>query len=87
MFRASERMPDKYPDAESVLLELVGDGVDETKRILDYWKTEADPSVLDLEDQLDRRHFDVSQRANGIVAGEFALPSSKAKRCWRQSTA
>ena len=74
MFRASERMPDKYPDAEPVLLEMVGDGVDETKRILDYWKSEADPSVLDLEDQLDRRHFDVTRRANGMVAGEFALP-------------
>jgi hypothetical protein len=74
LFRVAERMPDKYPDAESVLLELVGDGVDETRRILDYWQFEADRSVLDLEDQLDRRHFDVTQGANGMVAGEFALP-------------
>lgn len=76
MFRASERMPDKYPEAEQVLLELVGDGVDETKRLLDYWRMEADPprTVLDLEEQLDRRHFDVTRRPNGMVTGQFALP-------------
>lgn len=75
MFRTSERIPDKYPDVEAVLLELVGDGVDETKRLLDYWRAESDgPGHLELEDQLERRHFDVTRRANGMVAGEFALP-------------
>lgn len=36
MFKASERLPDKYPEAESVLLELVGNGFDETRR---SWST------------------------------------------------
>jgi hypothetical protein len=35
MFKASERLPDKYPEAETVLLELVGDGFDETRRVLE----------------------------------------------------
>ena len=74
LFRASERMPDRYPDAESVLLEMVGDGADETRRILDYWKSASDRSVLDLENQLARRHLDVTRHPNGMIAGEFALP-------------
>ncbi len=76
MFQASERLPDKYPEAERHLLELVGDGVDETRRLLDYWRSDVDlPGVrLEIEEQLQRRHFDVTRRANGMVAGEFALP-------------
>ena len=76
MFKASERLPDKYPEAESVLLELVGDGVDETRRVLDYWRSDVDlPGVrLDLEDQLQRRRFDLTRKHNGMVAGEFLLP-------------
>lgn len=76
MFRASERMPDKYPEAENVLLELVGDDLDETRKVLDYWRNDVDlPGVhLDLEEQLQRRHFDVTRKDNGMVAGKFALP-------------
>lgn len=76
MLRASERMPDKYPQAEGVLLELVGDGVDETKKILDYWRQDVDvPGVeLDTEVQVQRRRFDVTRKSNGMVTGEFALP-------------
>lgn len=76
MFRASERMPDKYPQAEDVLLELAGDGVDETKKILDYWRSEVDLAgvELELEEQLERRHLEVTRRSNGMVTGEFALP-------------
>lgn len=75
MFRASERMPDKYPEAENVLLGLVGDGVDETKKVLDYWCTEVDRPGLDLEDQMKRRRCEVTRGRNGMVSGEFALPS------------
>jgi hypothetical protein len=77
MFRAAERVPDKYPEAENVLLELVGDSYEETRRVLDYWRDDVDlPGVkLDLEDQLVRRRFDVSRRPNGMVAGEFSLPT------------
>ena len=77
MFRAAERTPDKYPDAENVLLELVGDGVDETRRVLDYWRSDVDlPGVvLDAEEQLQRRYHDVTRQANGMVVGKFALPT------------
>jgi hypothetical protein len=76
MFKVSERMPDKYPEAEAYLLELVGHGVDDTKKVLDYWRSDVDlPGVrLELEDQLRRRHFDVTRKGNGMMAGEFALP-------------
>ncbi|MGH8947982.1 MAG: DUF222 domain-containing protein, partial [Acidimicrobiia bacterium] len=76
MFRAAERTPDRYPEAESILLELIGDSVDETKQVLEYWRNDVDlPGVhLDLEVQLQRRHFDVTRTHNGMVTGKFALP-------------
>jgi hypothetical protein len=76
LFRTSEKLPDKYPDAESVLLEILGDGYDETKKILDYWQAEVDrPGVeLGLEDQLKRRRCDVTRKSNGMIEGEFCLP-------------
>ncbi|HEX6221837.1 MAG TPA: DUF222 domain-containing protein, partial [Acidimicrobiia bacterium] len=77
MFRAAEKTPDEYPEAENVLLELVGDGFDETRRVLDYWRNDVDlPGVaLDLEKQAERRHFDARRRHNGMVEGKFLLPS------------
>jgi hypothetical protein len=77
MFRAAEGTPDKYPEAENVLLELVGDGFDETKRVLDYWRSDVDlPGVaLDLEKQAERRHFNARRRHNGMVEGKFLLSS------------
>jgi len=77
MFGAAERTPDRYPEAENVLLELVGDGVDETRRVLDYWRSDVDLAAvaLDAEKQMARRHFDVSRRANGMLAGNFELPT------------
>jgi hypothetical protein len=76
MFRASERLPDKYPAAENVLLELVGGGFDETRRVLDYWRNDVDlPGVrLDAEEQVARRHLDLIRGHNGMVEGNFALP-------------
>ena len=76
LFRASERTPDKYPEAEKVLLELVGDSFDQTRKVLDYWRNDVDlPGViLDAEDQLARRYLDVVRRHNGMVEGKFALP-------------
>jgi len=75
MFQTSDRLPDKYPQAETVLLEIVGDSVTETKQVLDYWTHEVGRPGLDLEEQLVRRRFDITRRANGMVAGEFELPS------------
>ena len=67
LFRASERLPDKYHEAENTLLELVGDGVDDTRRILDYWRADVDlPGVkLDAGQQLLRRRFDVTGDRTG----------------------
>lgn len=81
MFRASERMPDLYPDAENVLPELVGDGVDDTRRVLDYWRNDVDvPGVrLDAEEQLNRRFFDTRRRQKGSKASSLS-------RCRRGGT-
>lgn len=70
-------MPDKYPEAENVLLELVGDGFDETRRVLDYWRNDVDLAGvrLDAEVQLARRYLDIVRRHNGMVEGKFALPT------------
>ena len=78
LFRAAERVPDEYPDAEDVLLEIVGDNVEETRRVLDYWTATVNQpgKGSDLETQLLRRRFDYSRRANGMVEGEFALTST-----------
>ena len=75
LFRAAEQTPDKYPDAEPVLLEIVGDTPEETGQILDYWRHSADkPGVVIAEElQLERRRLDVSRKANGMVSGSFEM--------------
>ena len=77
LFRAAATDPDRYSQAEDVLLEIVGEGFEETKRTVDYWRHRVDPAGLrlELEGQLRRRRFEVSRRANGMVWGEFELPS------------
>jgi hypothetical protein len=77
LFRAAAADPDRYQKAETVLLELVGEGFEETRRTLDYWRNRVDPEGvrLELADQLQRRHFEISRRANGMVWGEFSLPT------------
>jgi len=76
LFQASQRLPDRYPNAE-VLLEICGDTAAETRQILDYWFNTVDqPGVtLELETQLARRHFEVTRKPNGMVEGDFALPT------------
>jgi hypothetical protein len=77
LFAASQRLPDRYPNAEETLLEICGDTAAETRQILDYWFHRADePGVtLELETQLARRRFEVTRRDNGMVEGDFALPT------------
>ena len=77
LFRVSEQMPDRYPDAEAVLLEIVGDTPEETRQILDYWRHSVDKAgmVIDEELQLQRRRLDVSRKANGMVTGSFEMTS------------
>jgi hypothetical protein len=76
MFQASERVPNEYRAAENVLLELVGDGFDETRRVLDYWRNDVDLAGVrrDVEEQLRRRRFEVTRKHNGMIGGEFLLP-------------
>jgi hypothetical protein len=63
LFKASEQMPDKYPDAEAVLLEIVGDTPEQTRQILGYWRHSVDKAgvVIEEELQLERRRLDFSQ--------------------------
>lgn len=77
MFRASERMPEEYTEAEALLLEAVGDGVDDTRKILDYWRCRVDRAAafIELEEQLERRRCSVSRTTYGMVIGAFALPA------------
>lgn len=79
LFRAALRSPEDYASAESTLLEIIGDSVEETKQVLDYWRNDVDlPGVrLDLEEQLKRRFFNTVRRHNGMVAGEFLLPTTE----------
>jgi hypothetical protein len=75
LFRAAEQMPDKYPDAEPVLLEIVGDTPEEVRRILDYWRHSIDkPGVVIAEElQWERRRLDVSRKTNGMVSESFEM--------------
>jgi hypothetical protein len=77
LFQASQRLPDRYPNAEQVLLEICGDTAAETRQILDYWFHTTDrPGVpADLETQLARRRFEVTRKPNGMLEGGFALPT------------
>jgi len=75
LFQASRQQPDKYPDAETVLLEIIGDTPEETRKVLDYWRDTVDrPGVVaDYDAQLLRRRFDYTHKPNGMIEGEFAL--------------
>jgi hypothetical protein len=76
LFRAALRLPDDYASAETTLLEIIGDTVEETRQVLDYWRNDVDlPGVrLDVEEQLNRRFFDTTRRHNGMITGKFSLP-------------
>ncbi len=77
LFQSAERTPDKYPHAEAFLREIVGDGYDDTRRILDYWRQSADEVGVEIDEQnqLIRRRFDVRRTTNGMVEGDFSLTS------------
>jgi hypothetical protein len=77
LFRAAGADPDRYSRAEAVLLEIVGEGFEETRKTLDYWRNRVDPTGirLEIEEQLRRRRFELTRKANGMVSGEFELPS------------
>lgn len=78
LFQAARQLPDKYPAAEAVLLEIIGDTAEETEKTLAYWRHSVDRRGLavDLEAQMARRRFDYSLRASGMIEGEFALTNT-----------
>lgn len=75
LFDVSDQLPDKYGDAESVLLDIVGDHPDDTRKTLDYWRNTVDQTGvdLDLDTQMERRRFDLTNKPNGMVAGNFLM--------------
>jgi hypothetical protein len=75
LFDISYQLPDKYEAAEQVLIDISGDTVDQTRQVLDYWKNTIDPTgvALDQVNQLERRSFELSTLANGMVTGRFML--------------
>jgi hypothetical protein len=75
LFDISYQMPDRYEAAEQVLIDIAGDTPDQTRRTLDYWKNTVDPIGVELElvNQLERRSFELSTQANGMVTGRFLL--------------
>lgn len=75
LFDISEELPDRYSEAESVLLDIAGDTPDETRKTLDYWKNRVDSTgvELDVDTQLVRRRFDIVTKPNGMVAGNFLM--------------
>ncbi len=77
LFDVSDELPDKYEAAESVLLDIVGETPDDTRKTLNYWKNTVDKAgvQLDLAKQMTRRSFEMSTRPNGMVAGKFLMTS------------
>ncbi len=71
----SDQLPDLYPDAEAVLVDIAGETPEDTRQVLDYWKHTADrPGVdLDLESQQLRRRFDMNDQSTGMVEGRFVM--------------
>ncbi len=75
LFQASRQLPDSYPNAEPVLLEIIGDTPEETRKVLDYWRKSVDHpgTAADFDVQMERRRLDFNRKASGMIEGEFAL--------------
>jgi len=68
LFRASEGVPDAYPDAEERLVEIVQglDAVD-TGKAIEYWRQSVDgPGEIDIETQSIRRGVSISRTTGGM---------------------
>lgn len=77
LFRVSRRLPDAYPAAEEVLVEIAGDSAEATEKALAYWTRRVDErGAVAAEAQLQRRRLDYSRRPNGMIEGDFALTES-----------
>lgn len=75
LFNLSDELADRYGVAEQVLLDIVGETPDQTCKVLSYWRNTVDPLgvEVDLDTQMERRSFDLTTQANGMVTGRFAM--------------
>ncbi len=75
LFDISHQLPDRYQAAEQVLIDIAGDTPDQTRQTLDYWKNTVDAAgvALELDNQLQRRSFELSTMGNGMVTGRFVM--------------
>jgi 5-methylcytosine-specific restriction protein A len=74
LWRASQRAPEVFPDAETLLVEAAGESAEETAKMLEYWIERVDRAgEADAAVQLGRRRFDYRRRRGGMIEGEFAL--------------
>lgn len=75
LFDVSDELADRYPDAEQVLLDIVGETPDETRKTINYWKNSVDPRgvALDLDIQMERRSLEITTQPNGMVSGRFTM--------------
>ncbi|MPZ52203.1 MAG: DUF222 domain-containing protein, partial [Acidimicrobiia bacterium] len=73
LFYTSRRLPDDYSESETILLEMVGESYDETRQLLDYWRSDVNDREASLEAQQERRRLDVTRRRNGMIGGSFEL--------------
>lgn len=75
LFRASEDLPDRFPEAEPVLLEIIGETPEETRKVLHYWKQSVDrqSTTDDSQVHIERRRLDYHESQPGMLEGTFAL--------------
>lgn len=69
LFRLADTVPDVFPDAEEVLVEIVELlTVSETAKTLDYWRQSvAGPGETSLESEMTRRGVSASETLDGML--------------------
>ncbi|MFZ0015030.1 MAG: DUF222 domain-containing protein [Acidimicrobiia bacterium] len=68
LFRAAETVPDLYPQADQILVDIVeGLDVADTRKAVEYWRQFVEgPGDLDMESQNMRRGLSISRTMNGM---------------------
>ena len=68
LFRTAQGVPDAYPEAEERLVMIIeGLNVRDTRKAVEYWRQSVDsPGDLDLDVQLGRRCFHLSETIGGM---------------------
>ena len=82
LFRLAESVPDEFPQAECLLVEIIEPlSVSETNRALEYWRQTVDgPGEISAEQRQIRRGFSMSKTLNGMrrVDGWLTTPAGEA---------